>query len=258
MRLLWAVVMASCTAVIAASCVSTPPFVCTASDQCSEGGRCERTQFCSFPADDCASSGRRYSELAGAGLAGSCVGEDLDGGAMSDAAPIDLEGRWLPRSPDPAYIAGRDAPVAVSGCVPGGESGRVLVYAESISVSAARTITYVWDYEEAERLGLGVDPMVNADQIDFATLSALFDVDFSVDDSSANVGDGLSVVVPADQFGMSYRQTVHMKSGADLDYQNTSGDLATAGQAVMGFTIWNVEVAVGDSCPPPSTQPPPF
>jgi hypothetical protein len=58
-----------------AACRVVEPFGCERDDQCaaaSDPGRCEPAGFCSFT-DGACQSGRRYDELAGDGLAGTCV-----------------------------------------------------------------------------------------------------------------------------------------------------------------------------------------
>jgi predicted RNA-binding protein with TRAM domain len=59
-------------AAIAACATPNDAFTCTDSTQCKAGaGTCESTGFCSF-ADSTCSSGKRYGDLAGAGLGGQC------------------------------------------------------------------------------------------------------------------------------------------------------------------------------------------
>lgn len=70
-------------AVIVASgaCRVVEVFPCERDEQCASAtdpGRCEPTGFCSFTDTSCASD-RRYDELAGDGLAGTCV---ADGGVV--------------------------------------------------------------------------------------------------------------------------------------------------------------------------------
>lgn len=227
--------MASCIAFSAASCVSTPPFVCTASDQCSEGGVCEPAGFCSFPANDCASSRRRYSELAGAGLAGTCV-------------LLDLDGTYILFPVEDYYTFFLAAPEQVSGCIPGGDQGLEVTYSEGMRATAARAIRYEWDNEEAERVGLGAAPSVNPAQINNETLSAHFGLDLTATDTSENAGNGVSALVPAGEFAICYRQREQREKVANLAYQNTSGQLATVGQVFVIYHTWEGEVAVGNTC----------
>ncbi len=66
-------------------------FACEDDDACKDGdaaGTCEASGFCSFPDLECA-SGRRYGELVGDDLAGTCVelaGSSGSGDASSSAA----------------------------------------------------------------------------------------------------------------------------------------------------------------------------
>lgn len=73
------------------ACRASGVFSCDRDDQCRLGGttgRCEVSGYCSF-ADGLCTSGSRYDEYAGEGLAGECVGgADVDaGGDGADDAP---------------------------------------------------------------------------------------------------------------------------------------------------------------------------
>lgn len=68
-------------------CSSDSLFRCADDSVCSDGGICEPQGYCSFPDDACA-SGRRFGELADAGLANACVPErDTDGETDSSQPP---------------------------------------------------------------------------------------------------------------------------------------------------------------------------
>jgi hypothetical protein len=71
-----------------AGCKVTGTFECAISAQCGAGGTCQPlTGFCSF-ADGTCPSGQRYDDYAGAGLAGSCVGDpNAPDAAAADADP---------------------------------------------------------------------------------------------------------------------------------------------------------------------------
>lgn len=61
---------------LVSGCGATGVFACETDSQCGAGGRCEQPAgFCSFDDNGC-TSGRRYDDYAGAGLAGICVGEE--------------------------------------------------------------------------------------------------------------------------------------------------------------------------------------
>ena len=64
--------------IAAAGCGFPSTYACAGADQCrsrGEVGVCEPEGFCSYADDECA-SGRRFSSLAGDGLAGDCVASD--------------------------------------------------------------------------------------------------------------------------------------------------------------------------------------
>jgi cysteine-rich repeat protein len=68
--------VAIAAAATALTCVTpNSEFACTTSDQCTVGGTCQPTGWCSF-ADATCPSGQRYSDAAGGGLAGVCVGDE--------------------------------------------------------------------------------------------------------------------------------------------------------------------------------------
>jgi hypothetical protein len=56
-------------------CAPASVFACVADEQCGDEGRCEAQGYCSFPDVTC-DSGRRYGELSGGKIAGTCVPED--------------------------------------------------------------------------------------------------------------------------------------------------------------------------------------
>ncbi|MEX1364765.1 MAG: hypothetical protein AB1Z98_16680 [Nannocystaceae bacterium] len=74
------------------SCLPADPFECTIDAQCGaqvEGAQCQSTGFCSFP-DEACSSGQRYGELAGMGLAGQCV--EQEGGSTGPTIDPEASG----------------------------------------------------------------------------------------------------------------------------------------------------------------------
>ena len=56
-------------------CSNSETFNCQDDAGCGTNGQCEANGFCSFPDAEC-ESGRRYGDLAGAGLQGQCVAEN--------------------------------------------------------------------------------------------------------------------------------------------------------------------------------------
>lgn len=78
-----------------AGCKISAAFHCDTDPQCGAGGTCQTTAgYCSF-ADTSCGSGLRYDDYAGDGLAGTCVGADLDAAVVDavdaaiDAPPVD-------------------------------------------------------------------------------------------------------------------------------------------------------------------------
>ncbi|MCA9707361.1 MAG: hypothetical protein KDK70_16020 [Myxococcales bacterium] len=71
------------------ACSGSELFACAQSDQCvldGQLGTCEPDGYCSFP-DEACDSGRRYGDLAPAGLASTCV--PVDPGSTSTTAPAE-------------------------------------------------------------------------------------------------------------------------------------------------------------------------
>ena len=74
-RRLRAVAFAAAVGLLASSACGSALFVCGGDDDCAGAGAagvCEAQGWCSFPDESCA-SGRHFGELAGDGLAGTCV-----------------------------------------------------------------------------------------------------------------------------------------------------------------------------------------
>lgn len=68
-------------AILLAGCGSSSSFTCADDSQCEPNGTCEEVGYCSFPDETCG-SGRRFGNLADAGIANACVpGEDTDSGS---------------------------------------------------------------------------------------------------------------------------------------------------------------------------------
>lgn len=86
--------MRPCVLVVAFSiggCTDASAFACHDASDCATAasdGTCELTGYCSFPSDDC-DSGRRYGQHAPADLAGACVPQDDDTGAVDPTLASD-------------------------------------------------------------------------------------------------------------------------------------------------------------------------
>jgi hypothetical protein len=104
---LWRVLVAPVSLVLAGcSPFGGGAFVCAADSECAGGGSqgvCEPTGFCSFSDEEC-SSGRRYGEAAGGGLANTCVGALADSGPSIDAPAPDAPRPPLCDPDDPDLV----------------------------------------------------------------------------------------------------------------------------------------------------------
>jgi hypothetical protein len=88
---------ASLAATLWTGCLKKSVFNCATDEACGTGGVCEPNGFCSV-ADGACASGRRFSDTAGTGVEGQCVGggpaEDgpigTDGSQVNDGPPVDM------------------------------------------------------------------------------------------------------------------------------------------------------------------------
>jgi alpha-tubulin suppressor-like RCC1 family protein len=75
---------------VVGGCTPIPrAFRCAQSSQCVNGGvagSCEANGWCSFPDASCTSTGRRYGQYVGDGLAGMCIVEPAVGGCVAQLA----------------------------------------------------------------------------------------------------------------------------------------------------------------------------
>jgi len=152
----------------------------------------------------------------------------------------------------------RSDPVAVSGCFPGGDVGRDLSYSEGSSVTQSRSLSFRWDRNIANTLGvsagvgglLPVQVSVNAS----ATFSETFGIDINETVSSeTHVGINFSARIIPGYFGTCYRQVDKIQREVDVIYTNACGRSGVIGQTLL--TDWNFgfDIATGDSCDTPSS-----
>ncbi|MBA2542350.1 MAG: hypothetical protein H0V17_22100 [Deltaproteobacteria bacterium] len=104
----WLLVAATATtsALGLAACVKSTAFNCGNDDGACAGGVCEPQGFCSIAAGDCP-SGRKFSDTAGDGLAGQCVGGDGPDpdGPLGDGPQPDGPEPDGPQGCDATYVA---------------------------------------------------------------------------------------------------------------------------------------------------------
>ncbi len=153
-------------------------------------------------------------------------------------------------------VAERYQPTAVSGCIPGGEIGRILNYSEGESITRERSIDIKWNAQASTSLGfqIGISSTnVSSEQ----GWSQSFGVDVTEGiSSSSHTDQSITVQLLPGFFGMSYRQLERLERDVDVIYHNACGQSGVVGQAQL--TNWNFafDVAQGKTCPPPSNLPP--
>src|SRR5262245_53236722 len=94
-----------------AACIGNGPgFHCSDDASCGAGGRCEAVGWCSFADPSCVESGRRFGELSGGGLGGSCVAATV----VRDG-PLALPDATAPDAPAASPDAGCVTQLAAAG-----------------------------------------------------------------------------------------------------------------------------------------------
>jgi hypothetical protein len=175
----------------AAACLGGQ-YACSEDGDCSNGGACEATGFCSFSDNHCTSR-RRYGKHAGA-LAGACVpagsaGEqDSDGGSGVDVAAEDSSGTGTPG-------AGTDG-----GAEPNATSGPATATA---TTGATAESTYSTSTSS---------PTTSGDTAATATAGHTCTVDIEVCDGIDNDGDG-----DIDEFSAANTECNGCKLGTHAD-----------------------------------------
>jgi len=153
-------------------------------------------------------------------------------------------------------IAERYEAHAVSGCIPGGQIGRQLTYAEGETETRDRSIDVKWNAQVSSSLGFSVGVSafgLKSEQ----SWSQSFGVDVTEGiSSSTSTQQNISVQLLPGYFGMSYRQLERLERKVDVIYHNACGQSGTVGEAEL--TNWNFafDVAQGGTCPPPTNLPP--
>jgi hypothetical protein len=74
--------------------------------------------------------------------------------------------------------------------------------------------------------------------------------------SSADEIDVLSTTIPAEQFGVFYRQAIEVHHVADLVAITATGDEYTVGEVAVLDWRFVADLGIGESCPPFPPPPP--
>lgn len=92
--MVWIRALLSLGVVAGVSSCNSAAFTCSNDSQCArdgDPGTCEDSGHCAYPDTSCA-SGRRYADFAGGGVAGQCVGEEVDAGTGAESASTTATG----------------------------------------------------------------------------------------------------------------------------------------------------------------------
>jgi hypothetical protein len=136
-------------------------------------------------------------------------------------------------------------PVPVSGCIPGGDIGRDVSYAENTSETRSRTFTVT------SKVSGGVDVQV-------ARINAEFGVDVQANVSSSSSKDlQISGKVLPKEYAVLYRQTLQLERRGTLRGHGPCGTTQDLGEVVVTDWTWSPDLAKGPTCPPlpPSNLP---
>lgn len=181
-----------------------------------------------------------------------------DGTVVSRDISYDINQEWEIQSYNQNMILmERSDAVPVSGCFSGGDIGRDLTYTEGSSINQSRSLSFRWDRNVANTLGVtaGVGGLLPA-QIS-ANASTTFSETFGFDinetvSSESHVGINFSARIIPGYFGTCYRQIDRIQREVNVTYNNACGRSGVIGQTLL--TDWNFgfDIATGPSCDAPS------
>lgn len=206
----------------------TPRCACTASD---EPRRCAGAKV-----EVCLAGhwiGERSCLSAETCLLGSCL--VVADGCPDAAALTSLAGGTG------VLLRALEAPVPVGDCMPGGDLGRQVSYAETQHDVRSRSVAIVGVVGCADPVGALKDAGMTLDQLFGASVAAAA--------SSADLASSSGQIL-AGSYGQFYRQAHRIERIAKLTRQGS-----TVGLAVLTDWTWTVELATGQSCAAPSSLP---
>ncbi len=144
-------------------------------------------------------------------------------------------------------------PVPVSGCIPGGDIGRDVTYAEATEELRLRSFTV--------KNNQGVEGSVGFD-VKLAKFSTKLFTEFGFEVSAAVSSKeekdlAITGFILPRQFAVFYRQTLQLERVAKLVSHGPCGNTRSMGTVVVTDWVWSPDLAKGTSCPPlpPSNLP---
>ena len=177
-----------------------------------------------------------------------------DGTVITRQMAYDVKEEWEVQSYDQNMrLMERSDPIPVSGCFSGGDVGRDLTYTEGSSVTQSRSLSFRWDQNVANTLGItaGVGGLLPV-QIS-ANASTTFSETFGMDvnesvSSESHIGINFSARIIPGFFGTCYRQVDRIEREVNVTYNNACGRTGVIGQTIL--TDWNFgfDIATGPSC----------
>jgi hypothetical protein len=139
-------------------------------------------------------------------------------------------------------------PIPVSACIPGGDIGRDVTYAESTSETRQRSVLI------HTKVGVAVEP--SAFGVKLGHLSAEFGIDVQGQVTSASSKSlSLTGKILPKEFGMLFRQTMQLERRANLVGHGPCGDTQDLGMAIVTDWTWAPDLGKAATCPPPSNLP---
>jgi hypothetical protein len=129
-------------------------------------------------------------------------------------------------------------PVAVTGCIPGGDIGRQVTYSEMTSETRTRSFT------TSASLSAGFDIKVLKLNAEFG-----FEVNSTVSSAKSKDLQITGTILPK-QFGAFYRQTIQMEVRARLVGHGPCGSTQDLGEVIVTDWVWSPDLAKNMKCPP--------
>ncbi len=177
-----------------------------------------------------------------------------DGTVITRQISYDVKEEWEIQSYDQNMrLMERSDPTPVCGCFSGGDVGADLTYTEGSSVTQTRSLSFRWDQNVANTLGItagvgGLLPVqISANASTTFTESFGMNVDETVS-SETHVGFNFSKHIIPGFYGTCYRQIDRIEREVNVTYNNACGRTGVIGQTIL--TDWNFgfDIATGPSC----------
>lgn len=147
------------------------------------------------------------------------------------------------------HFVERHEPVQVSDCMDGGDIGRDVTYSEDESESHSRSVGYRWDISA----GLSGTPFKALPFFFVPNLNLSFSMDVNATASTQH-SEGLNIngrILPG-RVAVFYRQTTEVRRIGKIVGHTQCGQTEPLGEVELTDWIFAPDLAVGDSCTPPS------